>query len=265
MNIIQARVALRHRPYSDVLDLALRFIVVHWKLYAKVALVTLLPGILGTWLIVGPLDAGWIWGWVIAVTWTLFTQIPFTVLASRLVFEDSVRAREVMSQALREAPRVLVLRILTLTAKALGFLMLFVPMAWVAIIFCFSTEVLILERATVGGTLGRSQRVSQSDFGESLLMVVVGLVASVGAVFLADFGGRAIIEELLQFRGPASIFVAGGSVLGLVGLFGIVPYVATARFFTYLNIRTRAEGWDIQTRFAALSARADEERVREAA
>ena len=147
MNIIQARVALRHRPYSDVLDLALRFIVVHWKLYAKVALVTLLPGILGTWLIVGPLDAGWIWGWVIAVTWTLFTQIPFTVLASRLVFEDTVRAREVMSQALREAPRVLVLRILTLTAKALGFLMLFVPMAWVAIIFCFSTEVLILERA----------------------------------------------------------------------------------------------------------------------
>lgn len=265
MNIVHARVALRHRPYSDVLDLALRFIVVHWKLYAKVALVTVLPGILGTWLVAGPLDGGWVWGWILGITWTLFAQIPFTVLASRLVFEDRVRAREVMWQALRESPRILVLRILTLTAKALGFMMLFVPAAWVAIIFCFSTEVLLLERATVGGTLGRSQRVAQSDFGESLLMVVVGLAASIGAVFLADIGGRAIIEELLQFRGPPSIFVAGGSVLGLVGLFGIVPYVATARFFTYLNIRTRAEGWDIQTRFAALAARADEDGVKEAA
>jgi hypothetical protein len=265
VNIVHARVALRHRPFSDVLDLALRFIVVHWKLYAKVALVTILPGILGTWLIAGPLEGGWVWGWIVGVAWTLFAQIPFTILASRLVFEDTVRAREVMWAALRESPRILILRIVTLTAKAIGFMMLFVPAAWVAIIFCFSTEVLILERATVGGTLGRSQRVAQSDFGESLLMVVIGLLTSTGAVFLADFAGRAVIEELLQFRGPASIFVAGGSVLGLVGLFGVVPYVATARFFTYLNIRTRAEGWDIQTRFAALAARADEERVREAA
>ena len=265
MNIIRARVALRHRPYSDVLDLALRFIVVHWRVYAKVALVTLLPGIVGTWLVVGPGDAGWVWGWIVGLAWSLFAQIPFTVLASRLVFEDHVSARDVLSTALRESPRILVLRVLTLLATALGFTMLFVPAAWVAIIFCFSTEVLLLERASVGGTLGRSQRVAQSDFGESLLMVVVALLCSVGAVFLADIAGRSLIEELLQFRGPPSMFVAGGSVLGLVGLFGVVPYLATARFLTYLNIRTRAEGWDIQTRFAALAARADEERVREAA
>lgn len=265
LDVIRARVALRHRPYSDVLDLALRFIVVHWKLYAKISLVTILPGVVGTWLIVGPAQAGWIWGWVIGVTWTLFAQLPFTILASRLVFEDNVRARDVVWAAFRELPRAFVLRILTLTAMSIAFMMLFVPAVWVAIIFCFSTEVLLLERATVFGTLGRSQRVAQSDFGESLLMVVFGIVAAAGGVFLADYAGRAIIEELLQFRGPPSIFVAGGSVLGLVGLFGIVPYVATARFFTYLNIRTRAEGWDIQTRFAALAARADEERVREAA
>lgn len=265
MNIIRARVALRHRPFSDVLDLALRFIVVHWKVYAKVALVTILPGIAGTWLIAGPLEAGWVWGWIIGVAWSLFAQIPFTILASRLVFEDGVRARDVVWSGLREVPRILVLRILTLTAKALAFTMLFIPAAWVAIIFCFSTEILLLERSTVGGTFGRSQRVAQSDFGESLLMVVVGLLVSVGAVLLADIAGRTIIEELLQFRGPPSMFVAGGSVLGLVGLFGIVPYVATARFFTYLNIRTRAEGWDIQTRFAALAARADEDQVKEAA
>lgn len=262
LDVIRARVALRHRPFSDVLDLALRFIVVHWRVYAKVALVTVLPGILGTWLLAW--QGGWVWGWLIGIVWTLFAQTPFTILASRLVFEDRVRARDVVWAALHDSPRILWLRILTLGAASLGFMMLFIPAAWIAIISCFSNEVVLLERATVGQALGRSQRVAQSDFGESLMMVIVGLVATGGAVLIAEFGGRAIIEELLQFRGPPSMFVEGGSVLALIGLFGVVPYVATARFFTYLNIRTRAEGWDIQTRFAALAARADE-RVREAA
>jgi hypothetical protein len=238
---------------------------VHWRAYAKVSQVTIVPGMIGTWLLVGPLlGGGWGWGWFIGIAWSLFTQVPFTILASRLVFEDHVRARDVVVASLYETPRVLALRLLTLTAIALAFLMLFVPAAWVAIIFCFSPEVLLLERASVGGTLGRSQRIAQSDFGESLMMVVVGLVTTAVAVAVADVGGRAIIEELLQFRAPPSMFVEGGSVLALIGLFGAVPYLATARFLTYLNIRTRAEGWDIQTRFAALAARADD-RVREAA
>ena len=31
-------------------------------------------------------------------------------------------------------------------------------------------------------------------------------------------------------------------------------FVASARFLVYLVVRTRSEGWDIQTRFAALAA-----------
>jgi hypothetical protein len=37
-----------------------------------------------------------------------------------------------------------------------------------------------------------------------------------------------------------------------------IPYVATARFLAYLDLRTRSEGWDIQTRFAAIALRAAE-------
>ena len=55
------------------------------------------------------------------------------------------------------------------------------------------------------------------------------------------------------------MWTEGGGVLATLGLFAAVPYLATARFFLYLNVRTRAEGWDIQTRFAAIAARADED------
>ncbi len=262
LDVIRARVALRHRPLSDVLDLALRFCIVHWKPYAKVSLVTVLPGVVVSYLVAS--SAGWVLGWIVAIAWSLVAQTPFTVLASRLVFEDRVRARETLKAALVDAPRTFVLRLLTITAMSLGALLFLIPAVWIAVIFCFSTEVLLLERSSVGQTLARAQRVAQSDIGESLSMVVLGLAFSAGAVLLAELGGRTLIEDLLQFRAPPALLHEGGSVLGLIGLHAAVPYVATARFFTYLNIRTRTEGWDIQTRFAALAARADEP-VREAA
>lgn len=262
LDVIRARVALRHRPLSDVLDLALRFCIVHWRPYAKVSLVTVVPGILASWL--AAWSSGWVLGWLVAITWSLFAQGPFTVLASRLVFEDRVRARDALRAALADTPRTLALRVLTLGAMALGALLFVIPAVWFAVIFCFSTEVLLLERSTVGQTLARSQRVAQSDIGEALFMVVLGFVFSAGGVLLAEIGGRTVIEDVLQFRAPPALWSEGGSVLALIGLHAMVPYLATARFFTYLNIRTRTEGWDIQTRFAALAARADES-VREAA
>lgn len=66
-----------------------------------------------------------------------------------------------------------------------------------------------------------------------------------------------MLAELFQFQPPASMFTQGGSVLAVLGWFAIIPYAATARFFVYLNVRTRVEGWDVQTRFAALAMRAE--------
>lgn len=255
LDVIRARVALRHRHLADVLDLALRFVVVHHRAYAKVALVALVPCLA----VVGfaASSSGWWLAWTIAIVCSLFAQVPFTVLASRLVFEDRVRARDVLRAAFADTLRVFLLRLLTLTATLLGLMLLFVPAIWIATIFCFATEVLLLERSGVGQTLARSQRVASSDIGEALFMTVLGVVFSLAAVLLFEVGGRAVISDVLQFRPPASLFTEGGSALAILGLFAIVPYLATARFFAYLNIRTRAEGWDIQTRFAAIAARAD--------
>ena len=79
------------------------------------------------------------------------------------------------------------------------------------------------------------------------------------AAAVPRIGGRAFLGDVLQFQAPGAAWTEGGSVLAVLGFFGIVPYVTTARFFTYLNMRTRAEGWDIQTRFAAIAARAEHE------
>jgi hypothetical protein len=42
----------------------------------------------------------------------------------------------------------------------------------------------------------------------------------------------------------------------MLGFWIFVPFCACSRFFIYLNLRTKIEGWDIQARFLALTLRA---------
>lgn len=255
LDVLRARVTFRERSLLDVLDLALRFSMVHARDFAKLALVVLVPG-LGATLVVGR-TLGWTAAWLVAVALSLGADVPFTLVASRLVFEDHVRVRDVLRGSIRALPRVLLLRLswlFGLVAMALFFL---VPAVWFTAIALFSSEVLLLENAGVGHAFVRSYRVANGSVGDAVFAVVVFAMATVACVFVADIAGRMAISDLLQFRPPAPLWTDGGSVLAFIGWFAVLPYVATARFFVYLNLRTRAEGWDIQTRFAAIAARAD--------
>ena len=77
-------------------------------------------------------------------------------------------------------------------------------------------------------------------------------------MLLGDVAGRSVVSDVLEFRAPPSMFEAGGGWLPMLGFWIVVPFVATARFLLYLDFRTRSEGWDVQTRFAAIAARDEE-------
>jgi hypothetical protein len=257
LDVLSARVAFRDRGLLDVLDLALRFLAVQIKSYAKVSLVVLVPAFAVSWLAAE--EWGWIAGWFVGLLLAWFAQVPFTVLASRLVFQNQVRAREVLRAALSDLPRLFGVRVLWALLVGVAFCMVFVTALWPLTVLLFADEVALLERAGGGRALTRSQRIASGGRGDAFVMVfLLAFVVSL-AVLLADFGGRAVIGDLLQFRSPRPFYVEGGSALCLLGLFLAMPYVATARFFAYLNIRTRAEGWDIQTRFAAIAQRAEKD------
>jgi hypothetical protein len=255
VDVMRARVAFRDRPFIDVMDLAVRFLIVHVRLYAKVAMFVLVPCVAitlaGAWL------DGWLTAWVLAFLLSFAAQVPFTVLASRLVFQESVSARAVVASGLRDVPRVLAMRTLWAVLITVGLGLLVAGALYPGAVLLFVDEVMILERSSVAAALGRSQRITSSSMSDAIVGVLMVAIVPAVAVLLADFGGRTFIGEVLQFREPAPLLSEGGSVLGILGWFGVLPYVTTARFFSYLNMRTRAEGWDIQTRFAALSARAD--------
>ncbi|MEI7893204.1 MAG: hypothetical protein WCI05_08935 [Myxococcales bacterium] len=257
MDLKRSRVVLRERTHLDVLDLSVRFLVVQGWSYAKLTVVVLVPSYAASFALVE--TGGWFLGWLAALALASFAQAPFTLLASRLVFEDRVRVRDVLLPSLRRLPALLLLRGIQWTAVGMGFLFLLVPGLWLGAITLFVVEALILEQATVTGAFGRSQRMTV-EFGEALSTLL--LVLCVGGFFVvgADVAGRMLLETLLVVRPPPAVWTTGGSALALMGFWLFVPVGATLRFFAYLNSRTRREGWDIQTRFAALAARPEEDR-----
>jgi len=259
LDVVRARVAFRDRPFADVLDLALRFCAVHGLRYAQVAGATTLPLLLLT--LGAAYLAGPVVGWLVAIPLAIAAQLPFTVLASRLVFQDDVAVKGVLKTTLREAPRAMFLHVLTLGATVASAIIVLGPVVF-AVMFLFASEVMLLERASVGTALGRSRRVAGSSIGDALLALLALLLIPACTVVLAEVGGRALMTELLEIKPPPSLFAEGWSILAFVGFFWLVPYVATARFFVYLNVRTRTEGWDIQTKFAAIAARAQQRDTR---
>jgi hypothetical protein len=97
MDLMRAHVALRERPLIDVLDLAVRFCAAHAGAYARLSLAVLAPALAASWGIAR--IGGWPFGWAAAVLLGAFADAPFVALASRLVFEDTVRARDAIARS----------------------------------------------------------------------------------------------------------------------------------------------------------------------
>ena len=71
--------------------------------------------------------------------------------------------------------------------------------------------------------------------------------------------GSSIVNTVLQLGEPfGQLLQKGGTPYALAGFFLTVPVIAAARFLAYTDLRTRKEGWDIQLRFMAIAAEAEE-------
>jgi hypothetical protein len=253
VDLSRTRVVFRERGVVDVLDLALRFLVQHWRAFSVTGALVLLP-FFGVSVAVararGPYAA-----WTLALFASAFASAPFTILASRLVFEDDVGALAAAREGLRAAPRLLVLRLVTFVAGGFGLLLFAIPGLWFLSLTLFVVEVLVLERTGVTGSMTRSSAIVRRESAEAMMALLLLSTLHVVACLAADSGGRAIVAVILEAHEPEPIWTAGWSVLSLFGFWLFVPYAAVARFFVYLDVRTKSEGWDIQTRFVAIASR----------
>src|SRR6478735_1496814 len=146
MNVWEARVVVRERSLAEIVDLAVRFtLVLGAGLYVRLGACLLLPSYaLCWWLLysdVSPALVG-----VLGVALYSLLQLPFTVAAGRLMFNDRVSLAEVLSSSLRLLYRASVARLLALLLLIGGTsIVLAAPLAVARALFM--GEVVVLEGA----------------------------------------------------------------------------------------------------------------------
>lgn len=264
MKLDAARIVLRPRSISEIFDLALRFATAPAaKLYAKLGALFLLPA----WgLCVAARHAfAWEWGsvWLLALALATPIQGVFTIAISRMMFAEQVRVRDVLVHYFRRLPAYLGALLLTRTMIAILGLAFFlvIPPFWMWGRCAYVHEACLLEQAKPVDAITRAARMAAANMGSVIGQLMLMSLAAAGFVFVAEMlliSG--LVEFVLQLGRPfGTLMDDGGSVAALLGMFLAVPYWTTVRFLSYIDLRTRRDGWDVQLRFMAIQARAKAE------
>jgi glycerophosphoryl diester phosphodiesterase family protein len=260
----------RLRPLSlgEILDVAVKICLSHWRTLLKAVLVVVVPvQIVGTLInadyTVDQFDFGsdsaqtpaetidelnqYLGG--LAVSGVL--QILAVLLATAACFRAIAQAylgeqtdwRSSLNYALRLAPALLLITLLNALGVLLGLLLFVLPGIWLYVAWAFATPVLLVEglRGTVA--LKRSFRLVQGRWWRTFGVLLVGfiLAAIISAVVEAVF----LIGIVVGEDNDALVLVLS-TIAGIIGLAVTTPFQAALLAVLYFDLRVRKEGFDLE-------------------
>lgn len=251
MNPHLCRVALRPRDPFEVFDLSLGLLRACAGPYARLFALVVVP----PWLITAVVAAFFEWHPAAAAVPFVLSgalKAPFTVLTGRLLFAPHMRARD----ALRETLTRLGALVQVWGVGAAGVLAalltcgIVAPFVHAAVLYL--PETALLERVGIQRGVQRSSRLAYGHLGITAVGALAWFVLAGWLAIVAELGGQAITEYVLQL-GPVfgSILDGKASPFLLLGLFAAQPLHAVYRLLLYVDVRTRVEGWDLQVALRA--------------
>jgi hypothetical protein len=243
------RIAVRERDYWEILDLTLRVIRAQaWPLTVAL-LAGALPAIaLNHWLLAPVVDddyARYWWGSLALAWW----EMPLATAAMTLYLGQAVFAERPSTQ-----------RVLTDLNGSLGQLvwyqvllrgvMVLLPPAWLILIGrrTYLNEVLLLERNPLfrrgGTTTGRRSAALHAGLFGELFVRWLGTLA-VGLTLAASLCGSVWVlrGELFSLWEPDALM---HTVVFQAALWLTLGFCTVARFLSYLDLRIRREGWEVE-------------------
>ncbi|MBN2573885.1 MAG: hypothetical protein JXP73_04905 [Deltaproteobacteria bacterium] len=255
MNLLEARVALRPRSTSDVIDLAGPFCVANHRLFLPLALWVSAAG--GLLVLACRVGAKWPWSWVwlLVAAYLLLGSGVYTVAAGEVLFREAaqVRVSRVLGRFVRRFPAYLATRLVQLVVLGLCAVAV-VPLPIFAARLFFSPEAVLLESAGPLAALARSSRLVLYRGVPGFGLALASLAAPFVFAIAADLLGNTLVDLIFQMGRPfGSLWSDGGSAYAVAGALLSAPFVAGAGFLGYVDLRTRKEGWDIQLRLLALA------------
>lgn len=274
MQLDRCRIVVRERDFMQLLDLALRVARMHLGPLAAAWACGILPltafwaVLIGLWSglfaagnTIAPTNAEYFIRWLdspegvfvpiyvfflaVAVYWTApLASSPLTLVLGKLLFEDRPSFRAVAGEWFRSLPQLFAESVLRRGLWMLTFAGVVVPAAMRA----YAAEVILLERnpwRPAPGRISTPQRIVGLHgywFGTLFARWLVAAVAatiltvafwlSLRVVCQVLFGPTEVFWDFLVFY-PCSLALTTG-------------FFAVVRFLSYLDLRIRREGWEVE-------------------
>lgn len=264
MQLDKTIIAIRERNWLDILDLSLQVLRTHFGPLLLAAAVGIAPMMLFNdwWLGDGfaSEDADETFGTSIALLLWILIEIPLatapmTLYLGRVLFMDKPTVRQMARDFFGCLPQLLLFQVLVRVP------LIFMIVTWILpfAVWPYLNEVILLERnrlvARQPGELStrrRSSALHGASIGELMLQALGTLVVALlltFAVWMSIWFLRGLLVGRWEFE-PVMF-----AVYLQLAAWIVASYFTVVRFLSYLDLRIRREGWEVELVMRAERAR----------
>jgi len=269
LELDQAQITIRERPWGDLLDLSLKVLARHVGALSVLLIAGALPFSIVNylWLASDLRDTDWAvnppWlyvGWLIVlIVWeTPVVTAGVTLYLGQVLFRPQADYGQLVRDWIASLPQLLFYQVFLRGLMTAAWFIAFLP--WVAL-YCWLTwlnEIILLDRNPFRAayqprgrsdgkpgqtTWSRSNAIHSRQVGIRFLQWI--LATALGAMLTLVIW--AAIGQLRQLMFHTEILDRQMLVIWLpVAVWTVVGYFTVVRFLTYLDLRTRTEGWELE-------------------
>ncbi|MBL9123878.1 MAG: hypothetical protein JNG90_09625 [Planctomycetaceae bacterium] len=275
MQLDQTRIAIRERSFGDLLDLALRVLRTHAPALCVTWMLGAVPAAaLNIWLlgdsVTYQLESGLtedqvveaLFGSGFQLALLLIMEVPWVAMLTTLylgqaMFVERPSPRQLAADAVRSLPQMFLFQ-LVIRALLLPWII-----TWLVLYgsWPFLNEIILLERNPVRkssrhpaltSTFNRNQVLHSRSTGELFGRWIFSLVlggALMGSIWLTLWRGWAILWDTNTTDWTTFV------VFPQIAIWTVLGYFTIVRFLSYLDLRIRNEGWEIELKMRAEAAR----------
>jgi hypothetical protein len=271
LQLDRTRIAIRERTFLDVLDLALHVVWGYWGPLAVASAIGAAPMIVfNHWLLSDVVEWYEEYGldpdfWSSAVAYVMLQGIliylempvataPATLFLGQAMFLEKPSVWQITRDFLRSLPQLLLCQVLLRGLFVFMFITMIIPFA----AWPYLNEIILLERNRLfrrspsgTTTFRRSSNLHSSStadlFGRWLASLTIGLPLAA-----ALFGSVAAVRAILVGAWRPDLILM---IDFPIAAWTVVSFFTVVRFLSYLDLRIRNEGWEVELTMRAEAAR----------
>lgn len=266
MQLDKTRLVIRERGLLEIMDLALKLTRLYaWPLFLASAAGAVPMILFNNWVWGGllrrsELEQSTPWGFLLGNLWFILWQIPLataptTLVLGQLLHTDKPNSGQVWRDFKQSLGQLIWYQVFCRGLMMVtGLLILWLMVGWAHL-----NEVILLERnpwrkkdSKAHSTISRAGRLHNESLGDLLVRWL--LTTLLAAMFLL-----AILGSLKWMRwmlaGQDTPTEATYMIWWQVATWAVISYLTVVRYLSYLDLRIRLEGWEIELLMRAESER----------